>query len=223
MDTEQIFRYKKPNEIKLHKYGFVKKEGIYRKDIPVAKKQFVLSVSVDRNSLKGIRVTEADSGEEYTLINVDDAQGSFVGHMREECENVLSDIASKCFDTEILKAGQTKRLLSHVHDKYDIEPEFLWAKYPGYAVFRRKDNRKWFAVIMTVDRSRIGLSGCGNVEIIDMKAKPEIVSSLLEQKEYFSAYHMNKKHWFTACLDGSLADEELTALLEASHERAGGK
>lgn len=31
-------------------------------------------------------------------------------------------------------------------------PEYLWAKFPNHAVFRRKDNRKWYALVAEVPR-----------------------------------------------------------------------
>ena len=64
------------------------------------------------------------------------------------CGKALTDVAAKCFDTEILKAEQTNRALRFISDTFDVKPEFLWKKYPGYAAFRRQDNEKWFAIIM---------------------------------------------------------------------------
>ena len=45
---------------------------------------------------------------------------------------------------------------------------------------------------MTVDRSRLGLPGQGNAEIIDMKADPDTVEELLKRKDYYPAYHMDE-------------------------------
>lgn len=223
IDKETIFRYKKPNEAGLLKYGFQYNGSAWYREMPVMRGRFKMCVCISRSGAVDFKVIETEFNEEYDLVNVSGAQGDFVGDVRGACKKILADVAGKCFDTEILKAEQTNRLLDFINDRYGVEPEFLWERYPGYAAFRRQDNEKWFAVIMTVDRSRLGLDGHGNIEIIDMKADPGRVEELLEQEGYYPAYHMNKKHWFTACLDGSLADEELTALLEASHERAGGK
>ncbi|MBP3216137.1 MAG: MmcQ/YjbR family DNA-binding protein [Clostridium sp.] len=41
--------------------------------------------------------------------------------------------------------------------KYKAEPEFLWKRFPDYAVFRHQDNRKWFAIIMDVPAEKLGL------------------------------------------------------------------
>jgi len=164
------------------------------------------------------KVIDTTFGDEYILVNMEGVQGGFVGEVLSACEKVLTDISKKCYDTEILKAEQTKRALAFIKSEYDIEPEFLWKKYPDYTAFRRKDNEKWFAIIMTVDRSKIGLSGHGKIEIIDMKAEPDFVEKLLKQENYYPAYHMNKKHWFTVCLDGSISDEVLFSLLSSSYK-----
>ena len=70
---------------------------------------------------------------------------------------------------------------------------------------------------MMIDKSKLGLSEHGNIEIIDLKDKPESVEKRLDNQKYFEAYHMNKKHWFTVCLDGSLSDDELFHLIDLSY------
>lgn len=104
--------------------------------------------------------------DEYILVSMDGVQGSFVGEVCNACEKVLTDVSKKCYDTETLKAKQTKRVLALIKSEYDIKPEFLWENYPDCAAFRRKDNEKWFALIMTVDKSKLGLSGQGITGIV---------------------------------------------------------
>ena len=41
-----------------------------------------------------------------------------------------------------------EEILKYVKNKYDTIPEYLWEKYPRYAVLRHRDNKKWYAVIM---------------------------------------------------------------------------
>lgn len=104
--------------------------------------------------------------DEYILVSMDGVQGSFVGEVCNACEKVLTAVSKKCYDTETLKAEQTKRVLALIKSEYDIKPEFLWENYPDCAAFRRKDNEKWFALIMTVDKSKLGLSGQGITGIV---------------------------------------------------------
>ena len=35
-------------------------------------------------------------------------------------------------------------VFDYVKDKYGSEIEYLWARYPSYAIFRHNDNNKWF-------------------------------------------------------------------------------
>ena len=39
--------------------------------------------------------------------------------------------------------------------QYKAEPEYLWRRYPDYAVFRHEDNQKWFGIIMDIPRSKL--------------------------------------------------------------------
>lgn len=218
IDLDTIFRYKVLNITKLLDNGFSKNGVVFEKEFPIMKKQFNVLVTVQLNGAVNYKVIETAFGDEYILVNMGSVQGSFVGEVFNACEKILTDISNKCYDTEILKAEQTKCVLVFIKSEYNIEPEFLWEKYPDYAAFRRKDNEKWFAIIMTVDRNKLGLSGNGNIEIIDMKAEPDSVEKLLKQENYYPAYHMNKRHWFTVCLDGSISDEIILSLLSSSYK-----
>lgn len=117
----------------------------------------------------------------------------------------------------------TDKLLGFARRTFGTEPEYLWASTPDAAVLRRADNRKWYAVLMPVDRQKLGLEGPGAVEVIDLKADPPMVDSLLTRPGFLPAYHMNKVHWFTALLDGTVPEDELRQLLEYSHACARGK
>ena len=220
MNMEPIFRYKTPNAKKLAAHGFLPDGGNVSKTVPILRGTFDMAVTVAPGGAVRFKVFERATGEEYVLVHVDSARGGFVGDVRTSCEKVLTDIAARCFDTEILRAEQTKRTLARIKSEFAVEPEFLWEKYPDCAAFRRPDNRKWFAVVMTVDRSRLGPDGCGSVEIIDLKALPADVEKHLAEGRFLRAYHMNKTHWFTVCLDGSVPDEELFALLAESWRQA---
>ena len=218
IDIEAIFRYKIPDREKLIQYGFELSSDTYKKSFPIMRKQFYVVVTVETKGGVSYKVFEADTNEEYVLVHVEHAAGSFVGDIRSACENVLINISNQCFHTEILKGEQTKRIVSFIKARYDTDPEFLWARDPNSAAFRRKENEKWFALIMTVDKSKIGLSGHGNIEIMDLKDIPENIARRLEERNFYRAYHMNKKHWYTICLDGSIQDEELMKLIESSYD-----
>ncbi|OOF38768.1 MmcQ protein [Rodentibacter mrazii] len=87
--------------------------------------------------------------------------------------------------------------LSKIEQRYSIQPEYLWKTFPDYAVFRHQDSRKWFAVLMKIEASKIGIDGKGKITIINVKAKPEELSSLRMIKGVYPFYHMNKEHWLS--------------------------
>lgn len=99
---------------------------------------------------------------------------------------------------------------------YAAEPEYLWLRYPSYAVFRHRENRKWFAVLMRIRRETLGLSGEGEIDIINLKCDPLLVSSLLREEGFFPAYHMNKTNWISVCPEQEGGEERLQWLLDMS-------
>ena len=108
--------------------------------------------------------------------------------------------------------------MSYVQDRYGVEPEYLWAKYPNYAALRHPASRKWFALVMDIPRNRLGFEGEGAVDIMDVKCGPLMVGSLLAQDGFLPAYHMSKSSWISILLDDTVPDEQIYPLLELSYD-----
>ncbi|MEE8886105.1 MAG: MmcQ/YjbR family DNA-binding protein [Eubacteriales bacterium] len=106
----------------------------------------------------------------------------------------------------------------YIAENYHAEPEHLWAQYPDYEVFRHSSNRKWFAIIMSVAKNRIGLEGDDVIDIADFKCDPVMISYLLGTRGFHPAYHMNKSKWITVFLDGSASDETIKNILDMSYD-----
>lgn len=109
-------------------------------------------------------------------------------------------------------------ILKWVLDTYGSQPESLWAKYPQDVVLRHESNKKWYAIIMTVKKSALGLDSEQEVDIIDVKCDTLQIDFLAQQQGFFHGYHMNKNHWLTILLDGSVALETVCGLIEQSYE-----
>ena len=101
-------------------------------------------------------------------------------------------------------------------EKYGVIPDFPWADEPDFAVFRHAENKKWYALMMTVPKEKLGLPGGGNLPVVNLKCDPLLIGTLLRDPGIFPAYHMNKTHWITAALDGSAADETIKMLVDLS-------
>ena len=133
---------------------------------------------------------------------------------------ILERIKKECFEDERFKANYTKEIIEYVKNKYGDKLEFLWEKSPKNAVIRRKNSNKWYAVILTLSKRKIKLDSDEKIEIINLHNSPKEIEKLIDNKKYFPAYHMNKKHWCTICLDGTVELEEIYKLIDISYELA---
>ena len=105
----------------------------------------------------------------------------------------------------------------YIKKKYKASPEYPWRSYPGYAVFRHEDNKKWFALYMEIERKRLGLEGSGAASILNVKTGPLLQGSYLGKPGILPAYHMNKTNWVSIVLD--TADQKtFEELLDISWE-----
>jgi predicted DNA-binding protein (MmcQ/YjbR family) len=113
--------------------------------------------------------------------------------------------------------NQLNRMIEHIKSEYGANPEFLWPdRYPVCAIFRHGDNRKWFALIGTVSRRTLKITGDGDVDIINVKTND--ADFFRGVKGILPAYHMNKNHWITILLDGTLPMKNIQNLIENSYE-----
>lgn len=116
-----------------------------------------------------------------------------------------------------------KIIFDYAKKVYESTPEYLWTKYPNYAVLRHSDNRKWYAIIMNVSKDKLGLDGTEEVDIIDVKCESEMIGSLRMTEGIFAGYHMNKGNWISVLLDGSVDESMIYNLLDMSFELTKGK
>ncbi|MGF2385896.1 MmcQ/YjbR family DNA-binding protein [Lentilactobacillus otakiensis] len=110
-----------------------------------------------------------------------------------------------------------KEVVKYVDHKYQTQPEYLWKKYPTYAVLRHADNRKWYGLIMTLEKVQLGLDGNGTEEIMDVKLDPKEVEFRQSTPGFLPAYHMNKNSWLAIRL--ALVDsKQIHDLIDTSYQ-----
>lgn len=160
-------------------------------------------------------------GWRFTLywfnFRIEDSTGSFVGQVRDEFKNLLKDIRSSCFTREAFIYEQSNRITKAIKEKYGDEPEFEWEKFHGYATFRNNESKKWYGIIMNLDKSKLGESSTDEVEIIDIKLDQNEIEYLLKQDGFYPAYYMNKKSWITIILNNTISDENIMNLIDKSY------
>ncbi|MBI3219179.1 MAG: MmcQ/YjbR family DNA-binding protein [Bacteroidetes bacterium] len=63
------------------------------------------------------------------------------------------------------------------------------------------------------------LTGVDEFKSVNLKCEPEIGAQLREEySSVLPGYHMNKKHWITVLMDGSISDKNLKQWIDASYQ-----
>lgn len=114
-------------------------------------------------------------------------------------------------------------LEAYITEICSTEGEHLFAKYPSFLVFRHNGNRKWFAVIMDIPKKNLKLPGDGEISVVNLKCDTRLIGSFREELGIFPGWHMNKAHWLSVALDGTVEDEKIQFLVDMSYELTKGR
>ena len=85
------------------------------------------------------------------------------------------------------------------------------------AVFRHVDNKKWFAIVLSVSRRKFGLDSDEVIDVVNLKLPTEMFGSFGAADGVYPAYHMNKLHWISVLLPDA-PNDVVQFLLNASFE-----
>ncbi len=217
-DIEKLLKNRRLDFKKLLEYGFIEKEDQYEYKTTLIENEFDIIVTFSKDSKLDAKVIDLISNDEYLLVKVPDATGEYVGRVREKYINKLNEIIIKCSEIEVFKSNQAKQVIKYIKTKYDNEPEFLWEKFAGNAVFRHKENNKWYGILLTIPKSKLGLDSDELVDIIDLKISSEDIENVIDNEKYFLGYHMNKRHWFTIILDNSVPTDKIFEFIDKSYK-----
>lgn len=217
---DRLFKSRRVVPKQLLTFVFSRRAKAYTYSAALVEGQFKLLVTIMKDGVVTTDVIDAESGESYALYRVHGASGEIVGRVREESEKILAKIAATCFEPDVFQSDGARRAIRYVREKYGGELEFLWQPTSDNAVYRRRDNAKWYAALLTVRKSKLDLAGDEQVEILDLRGRPEDIDALVDGKKYFPGYYMNKKHWFTICFDDSISPDEIHARIDESYTLA---
>lgn len=76
------------------------------------------------------------------------------------------------------------QLETFLTETYEADIDHPWARYPNYQVFRHRNNKKWFALIMDVPQNKLGIAGNKIVDIANFKCDPDLIGSLRMEKGF---------------------------------------
>lgn len=213
---DQEFKNFKISYNSLLDYGFEKNGSIYTYQEFILNNEFKVVVEIN-NDMVISKLIEVAFNEEYLNADNSDAVGEYVGIIKDEYNKVINKIVDKFFQKDIFKNKQTKDVIKYIKDKYNDDLEFLWEKFEDNAIWRNKNNNKWYGLVLTVKKNKLGFNSDELIEVLDLRYDKEHIDKIIDNKNIFPGYHMNKKSWITIILDGSMDNLELFKLIDNSY------
>lgn len=126
---ERRFENQKINTDKLLAFGFAESEKGFSYTASIMDDQFDMTMTFKRDGNLDIDLTDLTTNDSYILHKVSDAQGAFVGRVRQEYNSVLDKIEEACFETAgVFKSEQAVRIIEYVKEKYGDELQFFMEK-----------------------------------------------------------------------------------------------
>ena len=111
-----------------------------------------------------------------------------------------------------------QELAAYLTETYGTTGEYLFARYPNVQVFRHNGKKKWFAVLMDIPRKNLGLEGENQISVVNLKCDTKLIGSFRIEPGIYPSWHMNKAHWLTVALDGTVEDEKIKFLVDMSYD-----
>lgn len=155
---------------------------------------YIVSASVE----KGLEMIVKDEfHERYSLFDVITTNSKIAEQLRQEAEEMVFQLCYSV-DTSLvaLKEKWNHWILENV-TPYSAMP----FKKSAVTVYNVKENGKWYALMMEISFSKLGITSDEIALILNVKISPEEKETLLQKEGVFEAYHMNKKHWISIALN----------------------
>ena len=198
---------------KLKGFGF-KEEAeklIYRKEILDG--SFLIEIVFVNNQLM-IEVYDLEFDEIYSLFSVDSAVGETVQNIRESVEEILGSILGLADKSEKISS----EVIDYCNNKYGGNRVNPFKKHPDILALVNEKN-KWYALFLDIDYNKLNKNTdiTTKVKILNVKYPTDKILEIIDNKNIFPAYHMNKKHWISIVLDKNIKLEAIKELIDISY------
>ena len=110
-----------------------------------------------------------------------------------------------------------QEFLEHCLNTYGTAPDYPFDDLLETAVLRHEDNRKWYAIVMSVSRRKFGFDSDEVIDVVNLKLPTEMFGSFGAADGVYPAYHMNKLHWISVLLPDA-PDDVVQFLVNVSFE-----
>lgn len=221
MIEDEVFRQKRFVPDRMEGFGFHKSGDQYFYETDFMNGDFHAILSVSKKGTITGKVIDKMNNEEYVPFRSENFNGTYVNSVRTAYKQWLEEISRKVCDNVLFASDQANRVTEEILDHFDVKPDFPWneKQYQSYGVFRHADTKKWFALIMNVERGK--LLNNNDKSLIDIiNLKDDILEKDISKYvgSIFPGYHMNHKTWISIVLNDSMDDETVMAFIKKSYE-----
>ena len=203
-------------EDRLINFGFQFEENIlfFRKNI--LNDTFRIEIKLI-NKYFEVEVYDLDFNEVYSLFSVDSASGEIVTAIREEVKDVLEKIL--CLESVIYE-----NVLHYVKDQYNSTIVKPFKTNPDIKALVTPKG-KWYALFLDVEYNKLQKDSLvdSKVKIVNLKHLSSEISTVIDNRNIFPSYHMNKNHWISVVLDNNIDIEYVKELIELSYNLVNNK
>ena len=112
-------------------------------------------------------------------------------------------------------------LEKHILGAYAAETDHPIEGDRSVTVFKRTDNKKWFAATKNIGCRYVGVDREGRIDILNVRLDPRTVKTLRARDGFRPAWNMNQNSWVTILLDGTVPDGEIRAYIESAFNETG--
>ena len=184
---------------------------VYKKEI--LDSNFLIEIVFANNQLT-IEVYDLEFDETYSLFSVDSAVGETVQNIREHVEKLLSLILGLADESGKISS----EIIDYCNNKYGGNRVNPFKKHPDILVLVNEKN-KWYSLFLDVEYNKLNKNTdiTTKVKILNVKYPADNILSIIDNKNIFPAYHMNKKHWISIVLDKNIKLETIKELIDISY------
>ena len=104
-----------------------------------------------------------------------------------------------------------QQYLDYCYNEFGTSPDYPFDDIGKTAVLRHSYNRKWYALIMRLPKSKLGIKSEEYADVVNLKLPTQMIDSFGAEDGVYPAYHMNKMHWVSVLLNS--ADESTVKFL----------
>lgn len=184
---------------------------VYKKEI--LDSNFLIEIVFANNQLT-IEVYDLEFDEIYSLFSVDSAVGETVQNIIESVEKILSSILGLADKSEKISS----EVIDYCNNKYGENHVNPFKKHPDILALVNEKN-KWYALFLDVDYNKLNKNTdiTTKVKILNVKYPANKILEIIDNKNIFPAYHMNKKHWISIVIDKNIKLETIKELIDISY------